>query len=323
MGPVIRISAAVLLLLLLLGVVPLAPSAANADGQEPGASSLVAERDTTVRVPPGREVDELFASCAGQPVRLELRIIDGVSGDFKNDQRVVGSVDLLLVDAGAELVIPVNDVPAQWAGFAVSAAVGDCVPFGETLLWTHDVGYLDETLEGIATGAIEIWSESLDAVLGSNEDHTPPLRNYLGTVTVTVDGIRCSTHDLGGSGAVKLLIGTDSDPEGCRKPEGRVVLYDQFGRPLLAQFELEPGVTWGLVNLAVDAFAATQVMPVETSRPQMDASGDSDSAPPAIPSSESDDSSGASDSWLRPALLAIGAAAAAVIGGGAMKRRRR
>lgn len=318
---VMKCMATMLLCCAALGVAGVA-SADN--GQEDGAAdpqAVVAGRDTVVQVPPGRQLDQLLAACSGQPIHLELRAVASLV-DVRDNYQVAGSREMVLsAQDAAGLDVPIDALPAR-AGIALVAASGDCVPVdGTTYLSRHNVGYINEGNNRIATGTIELPVAPLSNPLESRPGEQ--LRHYIGIVTITANGEICSSVDLGEAEVAKLFIGQDGEPPACREPGARIVLYDQFGRPFYTEFTLEPGVTWALVNLAVDAFAAGQVMPVETSRPQIGTSGDSDSAPAIIPSAEPGDSPGASDSWFRPALLALGAAGAVVIGIGAMRLRKR
>ena len=213
---------------------------------------IVVGRDTEAVVPSGRELDALLEECEGQIVRVELRFekLDGLGSPVSDE--LAGSIEMVLDPSDAQgLVIPMSQSPRGMPERASAAAIGECLALGKTYLAEYALGYPDDSLSGVAAGAIVFPADGLNFRSGSGP-HNLTFREYLGSITVTVDGVVCSTQDLEGQGEVKLLIGRPGEPPECSKPGARIVLYEELGRRLLSEFRLEPGVTWTIFSVGPD-----------------------------------------------------------------------
>lgn len=285
---------------------------------------LVVGRDLEVKIPAVRELDQLLEMCAGQTVRVELRFekLDGFGSLASHD--LAGSVELMLSrDNVDDLVVPISGSSRAMPERLAAVAVGDCLALGDYYLAEYALGYPDDSLSGVATGAIVFPGDGLDYRSGAGP-HNLTFREYLGSITVTADGVVCSKQDLRGLGDFKLLIGRPGEPPECSKPGARITLYEELGRRLLSEFRLEPGVSWTIWAIGPDP--TTSVADLGTGASSGSASGDAMADPaPLAPQRDERAASGAdSDGRLRVALLAAGvtAAVAIIVGERRLARRR-
>ncbi len=247
---------------------PVSPGAVTTATASPGATQvapdsrqpdddiwpqpIVIGRDAEAVVHSGRELDALLEECVGDLVRVELWFekLDGLGSPVSDE--LAGWIEVVLDPSDARgLVIPMSQSPRGMPERGSAVAIGECLAPSKTYLAEYALGYPDDSLSGAATGAIVFPGDGLDYRSGAGPRNMT-FREYLGSITVTVDGVVCSTHDLRGQGDFKLLVGRPGEPAECSKPGARIVLYEELGRRLLSEFRLEPGVTWTIFSVGPD-----------------------------------------------------------------------